>query len=259
MNEQELFKEQLSILRELAEEQGGVISTEDIKEAFSDMELSEEQLQLILNYIREKTKMKIGTSGEEPDVTPADVNKSGRLSERDSAYLEKYLKEIENLPTLTDGQKRAFLMSAMNGDSVAKEQLVMGTIPQIVDFARIYAGNGVFVEDLIGEGNVALMMAMDVIEQEENPDEAQQMIATMIMSAMEELVREDSQSKDAFETWAERANEVLDKAKELSEDLMRKITVDELCREAEFDREFVLEVLDLTNGAIEYIETEKKD
>ena len=83
---------------------------------------------------------------------------------------------------------------------------------------------------------------------------AEEMSAGMVMRAMEELVNEDSLSKDAFEEWADRANEVLEKAKELSEELLRKVTVEELCKEAGFEKEFVMDVLEITGGGIEYLE-----
>ena len=165
-----------------------------------------------------------------------------------------YLEELKELPPVSDGKKRALFMSAMNGEKQAKEELILALLPQVVDIAKMYAGQGVPMEDLIGEGNVALAMSMDVIEQEETPEDAESMSAGMVMRAMEEMVSEDSLSKDAFEAWAERANEVLDKARELSEELLRKITIEELCSEAGFEKEFVMEVLEITGSGIEYLE-----
>ena len=180
------------------------------------------------------------------------------ITEEDSQYIALYLEELKDLPEVSDGKKRALFMSAMNGEKQAKEELICALLPQVVDLSKLYSGQGVPLEDLIGEGNVALAMSMDVIEQEESPEDAEAMVAGMIMRAMEELVNEDSLSKDAFEEWAERANEVLDKARELSETLLRKITIEELCEEEGFDKEFVLEVLDITGGGIEYLELGNK-
>ena len=250
MNKEELFSEQLASLRELAKEKNGQVSVEDVKEAFHEMQLDDSQLQMILNYLKENSGLKL--EGKE------DLEESSEISSGDSKYIAMYLEELKDLPVVSDGKKQALFMSAMNGERIAKEELICALLPQVVDIARLYSGQGVPMEDLIGEGNVALTMAMDVIEQEENPKEAEEMVAAMIMKAMEELVNEDSLSKDAFEEWAERANEVLDKAKELSEELLRKITIDELCAEAGYEKEFVMEVLDITGGGIEYLETEKK-
>ena len=244
MNQEELFSEQLAELRELAKNQNGTVSVSDVKEAFSEMELDDAQIKLILDYLKENTRIKVGNEdGEETE-----------LSGEDAGYIKLYLEELKALPEVNDGKKRVLFMGAMNGEKPAKEELMTALLPQVVDIARLYAGQGVLLEDLIGEGNVALAMSMDVIEQEETPEEAEEMVAGMIMRAMEELVNDDMLSQDAFEEWAERANEVLDKAKELSEELLRKVTIEELCNEAGFEKDFVMDVLEITGGGIEYLE-----
>jgi len=247
MNQEELFSEQLAELRELANSKNGTVTVSDIRETFSEMELDDAQIKLILDYIKENTKIKV-------DSEEDGENDRKELSGEDSKYISLYLKELEELPKISEGKKRALFMSAMNGEKQAKEELILALLPQVVDIAKLYTGQGIPVEDLIGEGNVALAMSMDVIEQEETPEEAEEMSAGMVMRAMEELVNEDSLSKDAFEEWADRANEVLEKAKELSEELLRKVTIEELCKEAGFEKEFVMDVLEITGGGIEYLE-----
>lgn len=247
MNQEELFSEQLAELRELAKSKNGIVTVSDIRETFSEMELDDAQIKLILDYIKENTKIKVDSEEDRE-------NDRKELSGEDSKYISLYLKELEELPKISEGKKRALFMSAMNGEKQAKEELILALLPQVVDIAKLYTGQGIPVEDLIGEGNVALAMSMDVIEQEETPEEAEEMSASMVMRAMEELVNEDSLSKDAFEEWADRANEVLEKAKELSEELLRKVTIEELCKEAGFEKEFVMDVLEITGDGIEYLE-----
>ena len=252
MDQEELFTEELEELRAYAKEKGEV-TMEDVRGVFAHMALDDEQLKLIFAYVLKQ----ITETAEDPAET-GKIKERG-LSAGDSRYLSLYLKELEGLEKLSDGKKRALFMGAMNGERAAKDALITGLLTQVVDIARLYSGQGIALEDLIGEGNVALAVSMDVIEQEEDPKEAEEMVAGMIMRAMEELVNEDSLSKDAFETWAERANTVLDKARELSEDRMRRITVEELCSEAGFEKEFVREVIDVTGGKIEFLDLEIKD
>ena len=47
-------------------------------------------------------------------------------------------------------------MSVMAGDRAARQQLTESFLREVADIARLYAGQGVPLEDLIGEGNVAL-------------------------------------------------------------------------------------------------------
>ncbi len=176
------------------------------------------------------------------------------LSAEEKDYFELYLKEIREIKELSEEEKNALFAKAMSGDKQAKNDLIRANLVRVTEIARLYIGQGVPLDDLIGEGNVALASAMEVIEQEESAEEAEQCIVSMIMSAMEELIDDDAKSHDAFEEWAERANEVLDKARELSEDYMRKITIKELCEEAGYTEEFVKDVMDITGGGIEFID-----
>ncbi|MBR3040803.1 MAG: hypothetical protein IKI20_09190 [Lachnospiraceae bacterium] len=245
MNEEEVFREELAKIKEMIQSGEGELSKETVKEVFSRMDLDESQLEMIMEYLKGKL-----------DGDDEEGSEEKELASEDSKYLSLYLEEIRGLKTLTDGQKRALFMAAVNGEKPAKEELMEGLLTQVVDIAKMYAGQGVPMEDLIGEGNVALAVSMEVIEQEDDPKEAEEMVAAMIMKAMEELVNEDSLSKDAFEEWAEKANEVLDKAEEMSKELLRKVTISELCNEAGFTEEFVREVINVTGGKIEYLDLE---
>ena len=51
----------------------------------------------------------------------------------------------------------------MAGDADAKHRMIEIFLPQVAEIAKLYAGQGVFLEDLIGEGNVALTMAAEML------------------------------------------------------------------------------------------------
>ena len=176
------------------------------------------------------------------------------MNDEELNYLEFYLEELRDLKSYTEEEQRDLLAKAMKGDKQAKNEYINANLIRVTEIARLYVNQGVLLEDLIGEGNVALASSMDIVEQEEDVSEAEEMVASMIMKAMEELIADDAHSKDAFEEWAEKANEVLDKARELSEDYLRKITIKELCEEAGYTEEFVRDVMDVTGGGIEFID-----
>ncbi len=176
------------------------------------------------------------------------------MNDEEKSYLDFYLEELEGIKSYTEEEKKNLLVKAMSGDKQAKNDYISANLIRVTELARLYVNQGVPLDDLIGEGNVALASSMDVVEQEEDASEAEEMIVSMIMKAMEELIADDAHSKDAFEEWAEKANEVLDKARELSEDYLRKITIQELCEEAGYTEEFVRDVMDVTGGGIEFID-----
>ena len=241
--DQAAFVKCLTELKDLASLQGNVVSEEQIREGFAALDLNEEQYALIYEYLK---KEKIGVN--EP------IDAQDYYTPDDKKYMQMYLEELKSIPQLSDGKKQALLMNLMAGDMSMKNELMESYLLQIVDIARLYAGQGVSMEDLIGEGNVALAVLMDMLPSQEDPKEADEMISRMIMRAMEELIEENAANKDEFSVWADKANEVMEKARELSEELLRKVTIDELCEHSGFERSFIEQVLEVTGGKIEYIE-----
>lgn len=144
-------------------------------------------------------------------------------------------------------------MSALAGDSGAQAKLVEISLPQVVEISKLYAGQGVLVEDLIGEGNVAAAMAVTMLECVESIDEVEGFIGKRVMDAMEELISEDSDNRQIDESVLGMVNEVNDKAKELYDNLLRKVTVKEVADELGITQEEVQEAVEFSADSIAYI------
>lgn len=237
------FAKTLQDVVNLAKDNGNCITREEVEEAFASQNLKEEQLELVLDYL---VKHKIGI-GE-----PVDLDEY--LSTEDKNYLDEYLAEIEALKKFTSGEKEAITMSAMAGDADAQKQLIEIYIPQVVDVAKLYAGQGVFLEDLIGEGNLAVTIGVTQIGCLEHPSEADGMLGKMMMDAMEDFITENTNAEEMDKRMAERVNEISDKAKEMAESLSRKVTPKELAQETGIQLEDILEAVRISGDNIEYIE-----
>ena len=161
MNREVLFAKTLEDVRKLAKEQGNCVSEEQVKEAFAALDLDNDQLQMVFDYL---VKHKVGIG------QPVDPDEY--LTDEERNYLQDYLDEIEQLPTYTQGEKEACTISAMAGDMDAQNRLVEMYLPAVIDVAKIYAGQGVLLEDLIGEGNVALTIGVTMLGCFENAKEA---------------------------------------------------------------------------------------
>lgn len=243
-NEQEiLFAKTLEKVRKKAKEQGNCIEKEQVEQAFEELALSEEQLALVYDYLG---KHKIGI-GE-----PVDIEEY--LSEEEVDYLEEYKKELALLETVTDGEKEAIILSAMAGERDAQQRLISVYLPQVVEVSKLYAGQGVFLEDLIGEGNVALTMGVTMLGCLEYAKEAEGLLIKMIMDAMEEYISETVADANESSKALKKVNKVAKKAKELSDDLKRKITVEELAKETGISEKSILEALRFCGYSIEEIE-----
>ena len=243
MNKELAFAKKLEEIRALAKEQGNVLSVEQVEEAFAEIEIGKEQIEPVYAYLKTKN---IGI-GE-----PVDVEEN--LSSEDKNYLEEYMESLQELPKLSDGEKRAYAMAAMAGDANGKLNMINAFLPQVVDIAKLYSGQGALLEDLIGEGNVALATGVEMLGCLEEPDEVDGMLGKMIMDAMEDYIAENTEAKKVDMQIADKVNHISDLAKELAESLQRKITVEELAEETGIDVDEISEAVKLSGNKIEYFE-----
>ena len=246
MNKEVLFAKTLEDVRKLAKDQGNCVSEKQVQDAFAELELDNEQLQMVFDYL---VKHKVGIG--EP------VNPEDYLTDEERDYLQDYLDELESLPEYTDGQMQAYTMSAMAGDVEAQHKVLEAHLKDVVEVAKLYAGQGVFLEDLIGEGNVALAFGTGMLGSLEKPEEAQGMLGKMIMDAMEEYISENSSNEKTDQKVVDKVNKVMEKARELSEELHRKITVEELAQETGMAEKAIRDAVRMSGFQIEYIEREQ--
>lgn len=245
MDRELLFGKTLEKVKRLAKEQGNCVSREQIREAFAELGLAQEQLALVEEYLQGH---KIGIG--EP-VDPTD-----NLTEEEVRYLDIYLEELERMEKVTEGEKEAVTLSAMAGDGQAQAKLAEIYLPQVAEIAKLYSGQGVFLEDLIGEGNVALAAGVTMLGCLEHAREAEGMLGKMIMDAMEECIQDNLNQRRKDEKVLKHVKLVAKQARELAEVFQRKVTVAELAAETQLTEEEVLEAIRMSGSHIEYIRKE---
>ena len=242
MTKETLFAQKLERIAQTAKEQGNCVSEEQLRETFAELSLGEEQLEMVRTYLKQRS---IGIG--EP-AAPEDY-----LNEQEIDYLEGYLKQLAELPEVSEGEKEAITLSAMAGDADAQNRLIQIFLPQVVEISRLYAGQGVFLEDLIGEGNVALALGVTMLSAFEHAAEAPGMLGRTIMNAMEEFIEENAEEAKKSRKMADRINKVADKANELAEELHRKVTIEELMNETGMSRKSILDAVRMSGNKIDAI------
>lgn len=242
-NQEVLFARTLEAVKKQAKEQQNCISEQQVRDAFEQLHLSEEQFSLVFDYLK---KHKIGID------EPVDLDEY--LSDEEMDYLEEYKKELAMLEEVSEGEKEATILSAMAGERDAQKRLISLYLPQVVEVSKLYSGQGVFLEDLIGEGNVALSMGVAMLGCLEHAKEAEGMLMKMIMDAMENCINENMQEADKDQKVVDRVNKVADKARELAAELHRKVTVEELAEESGMSEKMIREAMRMSGFAIEDLE-----
>jgi RNA polymerase primary sigma factor len=75
--------------------------------------------------------------------------------------LETYLREINETPLLSADQEKELAYRIGDGDSEARDQMVRANLRLVVNIARSYTGKGLALQDLIEEGNLGLLRAVE--------------------------------------------------------------------------------------------------
>ena len=167
-----------------------------------------------------------------------------------------YLDELNQMET-PDGEDRLARVEAIFRDKEAAiETLPLLYLKDVTDIARLYEGQGVFLEDLIGEGNIALLGGVRNLDLCESAQEVEEFLTRTVMDAMEQLIESQQGEEDLDLRIADQVNRVYEAARELSETLLRKVSVEEVAREMETDVSVIEEAVRLSGNRMDYIQSE---
>ena len=171
------FQEKLKGLLQYARTKKNTLEYQEITDYFGDMELSEEQLDKILETLENQNVdiLRITEDDEddllldeediylddEEEIDLADIDLSVPEGVSLDDPVRMYLKEIGKVPLLTNEEEIALAKRIENGDEAAKKKLAEANLRLVVSIAKRYAGRGMQFLDLIQEGNLGLIKAVD--------------------------------------------------------------------------------------------------
>ena len=165
------MEERKEDLIKLGKEQG-YISYEQLAEALKGLDVDSDSLDDLYNALVEagievvSEETDNGGSGEEiTEATQAeDLTLSKDIKINDPVRM--YLKEIGRIPLLTSDEEFEYARSAVEGEEEAKRILAESNLRLVVSIAKRYVGRGMLFLDLIQEGNIGLMKAVDKFDPE---------------------------------------------------------------------------------------------
>lgn len=240
MGQEEQFRKELSDLLALSRNQGNQVTSEQVKEAFSAVD--ESKISFIYEYLKQN-KIAVDDAFD-PDEA---------MTEEDKHCLDLFLEELEELETYEEAEKLSVIEAAMRDERGTGKMLHI-YLPKVVEIAKLYVGQGVMLEDLIGEGNMALAAGVSMASCMESAKEADGFIAKMLMDAMEVLVSNEADEKEIDGKVLDKVNYVAQQAENLYADLRRKVTVAELAAETGMTEDEITEAVKMSGNQIDTIE-----
>lgn len=173
VDEQAQFMESLNALVELGKKKDGVLEFSDINMMFRNVDLDGDRTEKILDYLEQNGIVAmVSDTGVEDDII-LDVDdepteeelENIEFSVPDGISIEDpvrmYLKEIGKVPLLSADEEVELAKRMEEGDSDAKKRLAEANLRLVVSIAKRYVGRGMLFLDLIQEGNLGLIKAVE--------------------------------------------------------------------------------------------------
>ena len=174
------------------------------------------------------------------------------MQEKD--MLSIYLAELEGITPLEAEEEEALLEQLKNGVVFARDRLVEGNLHLVLECVTDYEDYGSSLSDLIQEGNVALLSAIDEAAAQPGLMDGtafRRQIEQRIRSAIEALLKEEEVADAAAIRFAREANRLFDVTKEFEEREGRAAAMEELVRETGLTAEEIEYIIRVSQSAIE--------
>lgn len=160
----------MNYIKELVEKgnKNGMLTYKEIMDTLEDVEMDPEQIDKIYEYLESKGIDIVGNIDAEADIPP--IDDEAEPVELDLTVPEgisiddpvrMYLKEIGKVPLLSPDEEIELAKRMNEGDAEAKKKLTEANLRLVVSIAKRYVGRGMLFLDLIQEGNLGLIKAVE--------------------------------------------------------------------------------------------------
>ncbi len=143
--------------------ENGKVTYEELALALKGLEVDNDSLDELYNALMENKIEIVGeddentSSGDSIILNDAEITKDMNINDP----VRMYLKEIGRISLLTPEEEMELSVRVANGDEEAKNRLAESNLRLVVSIAKRYVGRGLLFLDLIQEGNIGLMKAVD--------------------------------------------------------------------------------------------------
>ena len=261
------FSEKLVELLELAKKKKNVLEYQEISDFFKDQPLEVEQMEKVFDFLEASgvDVLRItGNSGEDMSLDD-DVDIDG-LDDEEEVELDKidlsvpegvsiedpvrmYLKEIGKVPLLTAEEEIELAKKMEQGDEDAKKRLAEANLRLVVSIAKRYVGRGMLFLDLIQEGNLGLIKAVEKFDYRKGY-KFSTYATWWIRQAITRAIADQARTIRIPVHMVETINKLIRVSRQLLQELGREPTPEEIAEEMDMSVERVREILKISQEPV---------
>ena len=260
-NTQAKFDEKLAQLLAIAKKKKNVLEYQEITDFFADMALGEEQFDKIIETLYQNNidilritegddvddEEIILTEEDEVDVENIDLSVPDGISIEDPVRM--YLKEIGKVPLLSAEEEIELAQKMEIGDQEAKKRLAEANLRLVVSIAKRYVGRGMLFLDLIQEGNLGLIKAVEKFDYRKGY-KFSTYATWWIRQAITRAIADQARTIRIPVHMVETINKLIRVSRQLLQELGREPTPEEIAEEMNLPVERVREILKISQEPV---------
>ena len=261
------FSEKLVELLELAKKKKNVLEYQEINDFFKDQPLVVEQMEKVFDFLEASgvDVLRITDNNADDmilDDDDADIDKLDEeeieldkidLSVPEGVSIEDpvrmYLKEIGKVPLLSAEEEIELAKRMENGDEAAKKRLAEANLRLVVSIAKRYVGRGMLFLDLIQEGNLGLIKAVEKFDYRKGY-KFSTYATWWIRQAITRAIADQARTIRIPVHMVETINKLIRVSRQLLQELGREPTPEEIAKEMDMSVDRVREILKISQEPV---------
>ncbi len=253
------FSEKLQELLSIAKKKKNVLEYQEISDFFKELELGPEQLENVLDFLEQNNidVLRITNDDDDEEVLIDDDDEIEMenidLSVPDGVSIEDpvrmYLKEIGKVPLLTAEEEIELAQKMEEGDQEAKKRLAEANLRLVVSIAKRYVGRGMLFLDLIQEGNLGLIKAVEKFDYRKGY-KFSTYATWWIRQAITRAIADQARTIRIPVHMVETINKLIRVSRQLLQELGREPSPEEIAEEMDMPVERVREILKISQEPV---------
>ena len=260
------FSEKLVELLELAKKKKNVLEYQEINDFFKDQPLEVEQMEKILDFLEASGVDVLRISGNDEELILDDDADIDKMDDEEEIELDKidlsvpegvsiedpvrmYLKEIGKVSLLTADEEIELAKRMEQGDEDAKKRLAEANLRLVVSIAKRYVGRGMLFLDLIQEGNLGLIKAVEKFDDRKGY-KFSTYATWWIRQAITRAIADQARTIRIPVHMVETINKLIRVSRQLLQELGREPTPEEIAEEMKMPVDRVREILKISQEPV---------